>query len=71
MKILNRLDKTETTILVVIIAIIILFILAIAGWILNIAAIFAFATPCQLSFELVLRLIGIFIFPLGAVIGYF
>lgn len=43
---------------------------AFAGWCMNLWAIFQLLGD-PLSFLLIMRAVGIFVFPLGAVLGYF
>ena len=45
-------------------------LLAVAGWVMNIAAI-AHADMAHITGMLILRCIGIFVAPLGAVLGFF
>lgn len=47
-----------------------LFIAAVVGWIMNIITIFHMAS-LTISGELLIRIIGIFIAPIGAILGYF
>lgn len=50
---------------------ILFLVLIIIGWIININAIVSMAGPGDVSTEFVLRCIGIIIFPIGALFGYF
>ena len=52
------------------IAIFLVWVAAVVGWIMNIVAI-AGSSFDVLSGMLVLRIVGIFVAPLGAVLGYF
>lgn len=51
-------------------AIIILWLAAIYGWVMNILTIFNSALS-PLTGEMAIRIIGVFIAPIGAVLGYF
>lgn len=51
-----------------------LIFLGIIGWVMNLysVAMTVFATPgAELTLQLVVRMVGIICFPLGAVAGYF
>ena len=50
--------------------VVIVLLIGIVGWIMNIVAI-AHANINEISGLLILRIIGIFVAPLGAVLGYF
>jgi hypothetical protein len=47
-----------------------IFVFALAGWILNLLAI-AHANFNDINGLLIIRIIGVFIAPIGAVLGYF
>jgi len=60
--------KTET----LSVSFMLLFALAnIIGWIMNIVDLFGFSLSDGMTLELGLRLFGIFVVPLGAIMGYF
>lgn len=43
-------------------------VLAIIGWVMNIITLFSLT---EINVEFVLRIIGIFMFPIGAIYGWF
>ena len=47
-----------------------LIILAVIGWIMNIVKIFSLI-GCELGAEIVIRVVFVFAFPLGAIAGWF
>ena len=44
--------------------------LGLIGWIMNISKVVS-ALSCPITVETVLRIISIFVFPVGAILGYF
>lgn len=50
--------------------VIILWILGIIGWVMNIVDIISMMSG-ELTAMLIIRLVGVFVFPLGAILGYF
>ena len=52
------------------IAILIVFFAGVVGWVMNIAELIGMI-GASLDAEFVLRLVGVFVAPLGAVLGYF
>jgi len=48
-----------------------LWILAVVGWVLNIVAIFHSGPMAEWSGVTIVRVVGIFVAPLGAVMGWF
>jgi hypothetical protein len=53
-----------------VLAAIALWVGLIIGWVLNLVAIFNFNFAAAVTAELVIRLVGIFFFPLGGVMGW-
>ena len=54
-------------------AVIVYLLVAIAlfvGWVLNVVAIFSLLGG-DITAELVIRIVGVFAFPLGGIVGYF
>ena len=52
------------------IAILIVFFAGLVGWVMNIAELIGMI-GASIDAEFVLRLVGVFVAPLGAVLGYF
>ena len=48
-----------------------LIVVTALGWVMNIVDLFGFSLSNGMTLELGLRLLGIFVAPLGAIMGYF
>ena len=53
-----------------VIAILVVFFAGLVGWVMNIAELIGMI-GASIDAEFVLRLVGVFVAPLGAVLGYF
>lgn len=49
----------------------VIVLVVVSGWIMNIIDIFKYDFDVGITLEIALRLIGIFVAPLGAVMGWF
>lgn len=47
------------------------FLITLVGWIMNISKLFDYGFDSGVTIEVAFRIIGVFVAPLGAIMGYF
>lgn len=65
----NRLSGTEKAVLTSGVLTLLLAVLGVIGWVMNVIKIFTLM-GCDIGTETIIRIVFVFIFPLGAVTGW-